>query len=355
MKNSNTFVNNIDYLEKMILNLTLENKKLKNQNKSKTLFSCFMIDWLNIHKFNIDITTYNSYKCIIDAHIIPYFKSKKIYLEDITPLDIQNYYSTKSNQGLSNNSILKHHANIRKALDYAYRVDIISYNPADKVIKPKKEKYTANFLDESKIKDIIKIFKETRINIPVLFACVFGLRRSEALGLKWENIDIQKKIIHIKHCVVNTTSNNKTFIIKKDKTKNKSSNRILKIPKNMIQIINEIKSEQLLSYLNNKANYKTNYLEYICIDKEGNLIKPDYLTRKFKEICLKNNICNIRFHDLRHSCASILFNNGYNLKDIQEWLGHSTISTTGDIYTHIDTKRKLLMADSLNSIFEKEE
>ncbi|MDK2801761.1 MAG: phage integrase SAM-like domain-containing protein [Oscillospiraceae bacterium] len=108
-----------------------------------------LTDWLNSHTFNIDITKYNSYKCIIDAQIITYFRNKKIYLQDITPLDIQNYYSSKSNQGLSNNSILKHHANIRKSVDYAYILDIIWYNHADKVIKPKKEKYNANFLDES--------------------------------------------------------------------------------------------------------------------------------------------------------------------------------------------------------------
>lgn len=87
--------------------------------------------------------------------------------------------------------------------------------------------------------------------------------------------------------------------------------------------------------------------EYVCRRNDGSLLKPSYLTQSFKAILLKNGLPVIRYHDLRHSCASLLLSNGFNLKEIQEWLGHSEISTTADIYSHLESQSKVKMAESL--------
>ena len=88
-------------------------------------------------------------------------------------------------------------------------------------------------------------------------------------------------------------------------------------------------------------------MEYICVDEMGTLISPHYLTSSFPKLLEKNNLRHIRFHDLRHSCASLLLANGVPMKQIQEWLGHSDFSTTANVYAHLDYNSKLSSADAM--------
>ncbi len=338
----------------LVIKLSIENNNLKLLNyknqKQNILFSDFINDWLEMHKIKIDYTTYNAYRMNLDKHILPYFSNKEIYLSTITAKDIQEYYSYKFSLGLSNNTILKHHANIRKALDYAYRIDLITSNPADKVDKPKKQKYNANFLNKEELQTLLDLFKRTSIYAPVLLSSVLGLRRSEVLGLRWDNIDFKNKTVLINHSVVLTRNKGKQEIVFKDNLKNNSSIRYLNLPDLLIEELKIVKQKQIKEYMNNRLLYNKKYLKYICVTNDGDLIKPEYLTRKFKEVIEENEFKKIRFHDLRHTSASIIYNLGYGLKDIQEWLGHSNISTTGDIYAHIDMSRKKQISDSIDNI-----
>ena len=92
--------------------------------------------------------------------------------------------------------------------------------------------------------------------------------------------------------------------------------------------------------------YCKDYLDYIYVDAMGSLVKPNFITQHFAQVLRKNNLKKIRFHDLRHSCASLLYANGVALKDIQEWLGHKDIQTTANIYSHLDISRKIQIADA---------
>lgn len=89
------------------------------------------------------------------------------------------------------------------------------------------------------------------------------------------------------------------------------------------------------------------YLDYICVDEMGHLISPHYLTSAFPKLLAQNGLRHIRFHDLRHSCASLLLSNGVSMKQIQEWLGHSDFSTTANVYAHLDYNAKLSSADAM--------
>lgn len=93
--------------------------------------------------------------------------------------------------------------------------------------------------------------------------------------------------------------------------------------------------------------YNKKYLDYICVDEMGTLISPHYLTSAFPKLLEKNGLRKIRFHDLRHSCASLLLANGVSMKQIQEWLGHSDFSTTANVYAHLDFNSKLSSADAM--------
>lgn len=96
-------------------------------------------------------------------------------------------------------------------------------------------------------------------------------------------------------------------------------------------------------------SYNKDFLDYVCVNNLGELFKPDYLTQHFKIIQDKNNLKHIRFHDLRHSCASLMLANGTPMKQIQEWLGHSTFQTTADIYAHLDYSSKISSANTISN------
>ena len=99
-------------------------------------------------------------------------------------------------------------------------------------------------------------------------------------------------------------------------------------------------------------SYNKDWLEYICVDDCGNLIRPDYVTETFLKLLKKRKLKQIRFHDLRHTCASILLKNGANMKEIQAWLGHSTYNTTADIYAHLDTSSVCNTGKVISNVFE---
>ena len=93
--------------------------------------------------------------------------------------------------------------------------------------------------------------------------------------------------------------------------------------------------------------YNRDYLDYICVDEMGSLLAPEYLSAAFPKILQKHSLRHIRFHDLRHSCASLLLANGVSMKQIQEWLGHSDFSTTANVYAHLDYSSKLTSAEAM--------
>lgn len=100
-----------------------------------------------------------------------------------------------------------------------------------------------------------------------------------------------------------------------------------------------------------KKNYNTKYEEYVCLNPDGSIIKPDYVTRHFPLLLKNSGLRHIRFHDLRHSCASLLLARNVPMKAIQEWLGHSDFSTTANVYAHLDVNSKMLSAEAISSAF----
>ena len=104
---------------------------------------------------------------------------------------------------------------------------------------------------------------------------------------------------------------------------------------------------------NNKKEFKKAYTDspYVFVWSDGKPFTPDFVTHHFERIIKKNNLPYIRFHDLRHSCASILLSQGFTLKDVQEWLGHSDIKMTANVYGHLDIERKKSIAEAIASAF----
>ena len=146
------------------------------------------------------------------------------------------------------------------------------------------------------------------------------------------------------------TIDGKTRIVASDTTKTKSSYRSLPLVKPFEEILLKMKREQEENKRLCGRCYCQDFLDYIYVNQIGEIVKPGFVTAHFSAVLKANNLPHIRFHDLRHSCASLLFAQGVSLKEIQAWLGHSTIGTTANIYTHLDENNKLSSANAIIAI-----
>ena len=172
---------------------------------------------------------------------------------------------------------------------------------------------------------------------------LYGLRRSEMMGLKWDAIDFVNDTLTIKHTVVLSTK-----VVQKDKTKNRTSNRVYPLLPEVREILIDLQKQQK----NNKEELKSAYKEseYVFTKADGTTYYPSYPTHELSKVLERNNMPHIRWHDLRHSTASFLIEKGWHMKDISDWLGHSSIKTTMDIYGHISTERKKELSEDLAGI-----
>lgn len=322
-------------------------------DEAPILFTDFLEEWLEMMKNSLEVTTYASYCMSIRRSIIPYFQDKKLTLQDLEkhPKYIQDYYQNELNAGLSANTVIHRHANIRKCLQYAFQIGLIKSNPADRVERPRKVKYVATIYNQEELETLFNVVRGDPIELAVILAAFYGLRRSEVVGLKWDAIDFEKKTFTIKHTVTQVTVDGKEVTIQKDRTKTKSSYRTLPLVPPFEELLHRLKQEQLVNQKVCGNAYCQKYLDYIYVNAIGELVKPNFITQHF-EIVLKNNgLKKIRFHDLRHSCASLLYANGVSLKEIQEWLGHSDIGTTSNIYTHLDYSSKVSSANAILAFY----
>lgn len=320
---------------------------------SQILFTVFLQKWLRMMKTTVKLTTYSSYAKCINKRVVPYFDEHYpgLRLTEVTAQHIQDYYTHEMlDNGLTANTVKHRHANIRKALQYAYTIDLIPGNPAAKVELPKIEKYIGTYYNAVQLEQMFRIFKGDPAEFGVITAAFYGLRRSEIIGLKWDAIDFERKTITIRHTVTEATVDGKTKLVIADSTKTKSSFRTLPLVAPFEQILLRMKAEQEENRKLCGGCYCREYLDYIYVNKIGELIKPSYLTGHVPAVLKKNGMPRIRFHDLRHSCASLLFAHGVPLKAIQAWLGHSTFGTTANTYTHLDENSKIDSANAIISI-----
>lgn len=321
------------------------------------LFSDFLKNWLEILKNNIEETTYGGYRTVIYKIVCPYFQDKNLTLRQIedNPQHIQDYYRYLMDvRGVKATTVHRHHANIRKALQYAVKTNLILSNPADKVDKPKKQFYHASFYTDEQLSELFEKAQGSKLYLAILVTSYYGLRRGETLGLKWSAIDFKNKVISICHTLTTAIDENgKEKLIQKDRTKNTASYRSLPLMPEIEEALLRKKAETAHYRKFCGRSYNKEFAEYIFVDELGCVINPCLLTRNFPVLLEKHGLKRIRFHDLRHSCASLLLKHGVSMKAIQEWLGHSNFSTTANTYAHLDVNSKKESADAVINAFSK--
>ncbi|MFQ9204987.1 MAG: tyrosine-type recombinase/integrase [Flavonifractor plautii] len=219
----------------------------------------------------------------------------------------------------------------------------VSTKTGYKLLKDGKIEYLkigrAYYLD-SEVLNLFEVIKGHKIELVVLLTAFYGLRRSEVIGLKWSAFDFNHNCFSIRHTVTTCNVKGERVTIKKDKAKNKSSLRTYPLIPFLKERLLEAKKQQEENRKLCGRAYNKEYLGYVCVDVIGNLIKPNYVSSTFGKLLAKNNLRHIRFHDLRHTCASLLLANGVPMEQVKEWLGHSEISTTVDIYGHLQYTTK---------------
>lgn len=326
--------------EEILLDLRRDFKPPQGPKASEgeMLFSEYLESWLEIIKGSVAVSTYASYSAMATRIIAPYFKEKGVILKDITAKNIQDFYLQELKK-VSASTVVHYHALIHKALKYAMKIDLIDVNPADKVERPKRERFVGSFYDAEEMNELFKAAKGTKLELPILFGAFYGLRRSEAIGLKWDAVDFEQNTLVIKHTVTSCNLDGKLTIVESDTTKTKSSMRTLPLVPFVRERLLTLKEEQKENRRLCGRSYSKEYSGYICVNEIGDLIKPNYVTEFFPKLLEANGLRRIRFHDLRHSCASLLLANGVPMKQIQEWLGHSDFSTTANIYLFQSVKR----------------
>ncbi len=323
----------------------------KNIVSVDMLFTDYIVLWLDTIKISVDEITYKGYKWMCDAHILPYFTSKKIKLCDISRNHIQDYINYKfengrldNKGGLSPKTLKEHKLIINSVLKEAVKNDLISKNPCEFVKLPSIQHREPTFYTKQQVSELLTAIENEELYPLIYLTIIFGLRRSEVLGLKWDSVDFDRKFITIKHTVVNYRGT-----VEKDTTKNKTSRRTYPMNDYVEKMLLDIKRKEN----ENRCLFGKEYInnDYIFKWNNGKPFSPDYITAKFSKLLKENNLPHIRFHDLRHTCASLLIDNNYQLKDIQEWLGHADIQTTANIYGHIDIERKKNISNSMVDMF----
>ena len=312
--------------EQMLMDLRKEYVPKEKPLEQSILFSDFMLQWLEIVKPTIAITTYSSYCNMVTGVIVPYFKAKQITLGDLKATDIQAFYMDQLKR-VSASSVIHYHANIHKALKYAVKIDLIPTNPADKVERPKKSRFIGSFYDSEEVERLFVAAKGTNLEIPIFLGAFYGLRRSEALGLKWSAIDFQNNTITIRHTVTTCLLDGKCVQVAQDTTKTKSSMRTLPlVPAFKEKLLSHKKQQEEYRRVCGRS-YDKRYLDYVCVDEMGTLISPHYLTAAFPKLLEKNNLAQLESYPDILDAKQVIELTGYGTTSVHRWLSSGKLKS----------------------------
>ena len=315
-------------------------------DKKKTPYTnitvaAYFTEWLKQAATEVRPKTFSTYRGDMVNHIIPYFEEKKILLQDLKTVDLEDYYRSKlqpdsrldGSGALSAQTIKHHHQHISKALNDAVRRGLILANPATVARTPKVTRFKSEYLNPEQVGEVLRLFAGNTAELPITLCALYGFRRSEAIGLQWKNVDFQQRLI-----TVAATMQQGSGGCYLAEPKTESSYRTLP----MMDSIYRILSEQRERQKRNRAILGAGYIDsdFVCTWEDGRLINPDYVTREFHRVIKESELPTIRLHDLRHCVASNLLNNGYSPTDVAAWLGHSSPNTTFGYYAHASKASK---------------
>lgn len=305
---------------------------VKTDDKAQMQLQEYIAYWIEREKVRLSATTYDNYISMLNKHIKPYFEKINVPMRDLKPSHLQSYVNEKVKE-VSATTVGKHIGLIKPALQDALINGYVKRNVAYLVKLPKKEKPKHDFYTTRELVTLLNVIKGTVLEVPVTIAVLFGLRRSEVIGLKWSDIDLKEGLLTVNGTVTRQKQADGRIIdVYEEKTKTQASKDCYYLNGSLIGYFSKLK-EHNMQIISNTDDYK----EFVCVNAIGERLKLDYVTDKFSSILRQNGLRHIRFHDLRHSCLSLLANDGaFSMKQVQGYARHSNFEITADTYCHND-------------------
>lgn len=330
-----------------------------NIKNNKDYFETFFVDWLfDVHFIGLKTSTKIRYETIYRNHI-KNSELSDIKIKELTSKDIQNYYNNKIKKGCSVTLVKSIHKIITPCIRYAYNNNFIIKDFTSALILPKeteKEKLNKKSsvipftLEEQK--KFLESIKGNKFEMIFLTALNSGLREGELLALTWKDINFKDNYINVNKNLSVVTELSKDgrgkSSLEVQTPKTQKGKRKVSIPVFLSTALNQYKKEQIKNRLKTTEFYNDNNL--VFCDELGNYLNRDKIVYRFKLILKENKIKDRKFHDLRHTYATRLFELGEKAKTVQELLGHSDVSVTLDTYTHVLDNMKENAASKLNDL-----
>lgn len=334
-----------------LLQQELQRRRQKNgEGQSDILFSDYVRFWLEQVRLRVDEVTWQGYESLAKCHVIPWFDQTGLKLQEITRAKLQAYLDEKllhgrkdGKGGLSPKSVKMLRGLLHQVLNEAVKNELLPQNPCQLLDIPAAPRHESSFYTAEQLQQLLSASEGDPLGPMIRIAIIYGLRRSELLGLKWDSIDLERGTLTVRHTVCKVSKT-----VAKDKTKTASSYRTFPLNEDAEQVFRQAKAEEAENRRLMGKTYQEN--DYVFKWADGRPFSPDYVSQHFSRLLKNHGLPHIRFHELRHSCASLLLNNGFTLKDVQGWMGHSDISVTANIYGHLDPGRKKSMAASMTQL-----
>lgn len=309
---------------------------------AQVTLSEYMIEWLRSNRTSLRPKTWSQYEQVSRVHIVPLLGHIK--LKDLRPDNIQSLYNAKIEEGKSGSTIRIIHAVLHRAFTQAMNWGLIGRNPTDAVTKPKLKRKEMRVLDDNQARSLLSVVEGTRYDGLYHLALSTGLRQGEILGLRWSDLDWVTGQLEIQRQLQRVTGQGLIFT----DTKSKSGRRVVVLGHallNKLHVHYELQHEERML-----AGDYWEENDLIFPSRIGTPMEPRNLLRHFKDVLEKADLPDIRFHDLRHSAATLMLRQGTHPKVVQERLGHSTISLTLDTYSHVVPSMQRETAEKLDEI-----
>ncbi len=294
----------------------------------------YLEKWLEATKPNVAGKTFERYREIVKRQLSPALG--KVLLSKLSPLQIQAAHTKalesgrldgKNGGALSPQTVLHHHRVLREALNQAVKWRLLVRNPADAVDAPKPQRKEMRAIDATKMAWLLGVVEGTRLYVPVLLALTTGMRRGEFLGLRWADIDFDLATVAVRRSIEQTKEG-----VRYKSPKGKRG-RLLHLPALTLEALKVHRVAQGLIREELGEAYATEDL--VCAQPDGSIWPPDTFSVQFAKLAKKIGMKGVRLHDMRHSHATHLLQEGVHPKVVSERLGHSTVSITMDIYSHV--------------------
>ena len=299
-----------------------------------------------VYKPTVKPLSYQQYRSLIKNHLVPGLGN--VPLQKLTPEKIQALYTQKLAEGYAPKTVALIHTVLHRALENAVRWNLVSRNVAKLVTLPRVARHESRTLTVEQARCLLEVARGSYIETLLLLAVTTGMRRGELLALRWEDVDFENGVVSIRRTMNRITGRGPV----ETEPKTKSSRRTIVLPGRVLEALKVHREQQDQGRI--KAGSEWHEQGLVFCNRYGGFMIPQYVGKVFHKLLAKAALPDMRFHDLRHSMATVLLAAGVHPKIVQERLGHSTIAMTMDVYSHVLPSMQQDVARKLDEMFGDE-